>query len=127
MVAVNKVPSATIEESLGEVHGDVAEASYDAAGDSEDSDDDATSYDDDGASDETSSHNNVAEPTAEVAAEPVRPFEALPKMPSDMKEAFELFKLSILNHKVCSWEEISKNDVLKVIESLKQLVLAPAE
>jgi hypothetical protein len=58
---------------------------------------------------------------------PVRPFENLPSMPDDLKEAFELFKLSILSHKISGWGEISVEQVLGVLESLKQLALAPAE
>ena len=36
-------------------------------------------------------------------------------------------KLAILNHKVSGWREIARDDVLAVLESLRQLVLAPAE
>ena len=58
---------------------------------------------------------------------PLRPFESLPTLPSDLNEGFELMKLAILNHKVSGWAEISQDDVLAVLESLRQLVLAPAE
>ena len=58
---------------------------------------------------------------------PLRPFEALPPLPSDLNEAFELMKLAILGHKVSGWREIARDDVLAVLESLRQLVLAPAE
>jgi hypothetical protein len=61
------------------------------------------------------------------AVEPLRPFEALPPLPSDLNEAFEAFKLAILSHKVSGWQEISQADVLSVLESLKQLALAPAD
>ena len=61
------------------------------------------------------------------AAPPLRPFESLPPLPPDLNEAFDLFRLAILNHKVSGWREISRNDVLSVLESLKQLALAPAE
>jgi hypothetical protein len=57
----------------------------------------------------------------------LRPFESLPPLPADLKEAFELMKLAILAHKVCGWAEIARDDVLSVLESLKQLALAPAE
>jgi len=58
---------------------------------------------------------------------PVRPFENVPSLPSDLNEAFETFKLAILNHKVSGWREISCQDVLVALEALKQLVLAPAD
>jgi hypothetical protein len=57
----------------------------------------------------------------------VRPFENLPTLPDDLKEAFELFKLAILSHKISGWSEISVEQVLGVLESLKRLALAPAE
>jgi len=57
----------------------------------------------------------------------VRPFEALPPLPSDVAEAMELFKLAILNHKVSGWRDIARQDLLAVLDSLRQLALAPAE
>jgi hypothetical protein len=57
----------------------------------------------------------------------VRPFENLPEMPEDVKEAFELFKLAILSHKISGWGDISLEQVLGILESLKRLALAPAE
>jgi hypothetical protein len=72
-----------------------------------------------------------AEPVDEAYAESplgtVRPFENLPTLPDDLKEAFELFKLSILSHKISGWSEISLEQVLGVLESLKRLAMAPAE
>jgi hypothetical protein len=58
---------------------------------------------------------------------PFRPFENLPSMPADLTEAFELFKLAILNHKLAGWQEIALDDVLAILDSLKNLALAPAE
>ena len=70
----------------------------------------------------------TAAPVADVPAlPPLRPFEALPPLPSDLNEAFELMKLAILGHKVSGWRDIARDDVLAVLESLRQLVLAPAE
>ena len=67
-------------------------------------------------------------PAADAPAAPLlRPFESLPPLPADLNEAFELMKLAILAHKVCGWAEIARDDVLSVLESLKQLALAPAE
>ena len=67
-------------------------------------------------------------PSGEVAAvATLRPFQSLPALPKDLKDAFEQFKLAILAHKVAGWREISCDDVLAVLDSLKQLALAPAE
>jgi hypothetical protein len=106
---------ATISESMGEVHGA----------------DDFSEYD---ASDPVPFDSNVPSMSDEMNAAPgvsvaplLRPFESLPPLPEDLKEAFELMKLAILAHKVCAWAEIARDDVLSVLESLKQLALAPAE
>ncbi len=64
-------------------------------------------------------------PASDVPA--VRPFASLPPLPSDLSEAFELFKLAILSHKVAGWRDIARDDVLSVLESLRQLALAPAK
>jgi len=63
---------------------------------------------------------------AESGDAPIRPFENLPPLPRDLAEAFEQFKLAILNHKLSGWREISADDVLTVLNALKQLALAPA-
>jgi hypothetical protein len=62
-----------------------------------------------------------------AALEPVRPFENLPRLPDDLSEAFECFKLAILAHKLTGWQEISCGEVLSVLDALKQLALAPSE
>ena len=64
---------------------------------------------------------------AAAEAPPVRPFESLPPLPPDVNEAFELMKLAILAHKVSSWRDIARDDVLSVLDALRQLALAPAE
>ena len=56
----------------------------------------------------------------------VQPFAELPPLPDDLAEAFETFKLALLRHKTDNWQQVSRNDVLQVIESLKALVLAPS-
>jgi hypothetical protein len=102
----------TISESIGEVRG--------AVDFSEDDDSEPAPFDDE---------SSYALPSAkDVPSAPLlRPFESLPPLPSDLNEAFELFKLAILNHKVSGWSEIARDDVLSVLESLKQLALAPTE
>jgi len=61
---------------------------------------------------------------SEAVAESIRPFENLPALPRDLSEAFEGFKLAILNHKLAGWREVGAADVLTVLDALKQLVLA---
>ncbi len=58
---------------------------------------------------------------------PFRPFENLPPMPADLNEAFELFKLAVISHKLAGWKKIAMKDVLAILDALKQLARAPAE
>jgi hypothetical protein len=69
----------------------------------------------------------AAEACAESSPNPVRPFADLPALPDDLKEAFELFKLAILSRKIAGWTDIRVEQILGVLDSLKQLALAPAE
>jgi hypothetical protein len=109
------LPSA-ISDSLGEVRD--VESLYDDEPRAEDLDDDDEALD---------SPRAVGASATAPAAAPLRPFESLPPLPADLNEAFELMKLSILAHKLTGWQEIACDDVLSVLESLRQLVLAPAE
>ena len=59
-------------------------------------------------------------------AELVRPFENLAALPADLQDAFEAFKLAIVHHRLCGWQEVARDDVLGALEALKQLALAPA-
>ncbi len=74
---------------------------------------------------------SVAFETAEAYAgdEPtaLRPFENLPTLPADLREAFDGFKLAIIHHRISNWQEVSRDDVLATLEALRQLTLAPAE
>jgi hypothetical protein len=56
----------------------------------------------------------------------VRPFENLPALPADLRDAFDGFKLAIIHHRISNWQEVSREDVLATLEALRQLVLAPA-
>jgi hypothetical protein len=104
---------AAISESLGEVHGT----------------DDFSEFDDSESVSPLGDASHLSNAVSAVADAPplLRPFESLPSLPADLKEAFELMKLAILAHKVCGWAEIARDDVLSVLESLRQLALAPAE
>jgi len=59
-------------------------------------------------------------------ATPFRPFENLPPMPADLNEAFEMFKLAVISHKLGGWQDIALEDVLAILDALKQLARAPA-
>ncbi len=61
------------------------------------------------------------------ASNPVAPLANLPPLPDDLGEAFESFKLAILNHKLAGWEAISCEDVLTALEALKRLAVAPSQ
>ncbi|MCE5266771.1 MAG: hypothetical protein LLG00_02660 [Planctomycetaceae bacterium] len=103
----------TISESFGEVHG--AEGDY---------------FDDETASEpreRETIESDMPRAAEAPAAAPVRPFAALPPLPADVNDAFELFKLAVLNHKVSGWREIARDDLLTVLDSLRQLALAPTE
>lgn len=108
-------PTATISESFGEVHRADARS---------DEDFDAASFD----ADRAIAADTAASVADDVATAPLlRPFESLPALPSDVNEAFELFKLAILSHKVSGWRDVARDDVLSVLDALRQLALAPAE
>ncbi len=61
------------------------------------------------------------------ASSPVRPFENLPQLPDDIREAVESFKLAILAHKMTGWDEVSCDDVMAALSALKQLAMAPSD
>lgn len=56
----------------------------------------------------------------------VRPFANLAELPDDLADAFEAFKLAILRHKADGWRQISLDDVMGALESLKELAWAPS-
>ena len=64
------------------------------------------------------------EPSPAVAL--VQPFEHLPELPDDLAEAFDALKLAILRHKSANWAEISAADVLRTLDALKSLAIAPS-
>jgi hypothetical protein len=110
--------SAGASSALSGVEAEVRDIEH---GEADDSDFDAAAPFD------ASAAESPAEAFAESPAGVVRPFENLPALPDDLKEAFELFKLAILSHKISGWSEIGLEQVLGVLESLKRLALAPAE
>lgn len=56
----------------------------------------------------------------------VKPFAEIGSMPDDVLDAFEAFKLAIIRHRSAGWEEISQEDMISCLESLKVLVSAPS-
>ena len=82
---------------------------------------------DDSHIDDESGEGAVASQTARARGEAVRPFADLPPLPSDVNDAFEAYKLSILRHKLAGWQEISREDLLASLDALKMLACAPAD
>jgi hypothetical protein len=100
----------TVSETIGEVHD---------AGEETGRSSNPAPFDDD---EDNTSH--ASQPAESAAA--FRPFENLPAMPADVNEAFELFKLAIIGHKLCGWQDIALDDLLAILDSLKRLAIAPA-
>jgi hypothetical protein len=115
--ARNETPS-TITGSYEEVQGpDLSQGpDFGEDGESAESSDDAERQD----------STDYAMSIPQQVDPPVRPFENLPALPDDVTEAFEQFKLAILRHKNDGWAEISRDDLLASLESLKQLAMTPA-
>ncbi len=56
----------------------------------------------------------------------IRPFESFNDLPDDFEQAANAFKVAIISHKAQEWEEISQDDVVGLLDALKQLAeLAP--
>lgn len=70
--------------------------------------------------DEESAHSEVVQ----ESAAPVRPFADLPELPDDLADAMDQMKLAILRQKREGWRELSPDQLLMVLDSLKQLVEA---
>jgi hypothetical protein len=56
----------------------------------------------------------------------VQPFVDLADLPGDIAGAHEAYKLAILRHKSDGWREVSRDDVLASLDSLKELATAPS-
>lgn len=63
--------------------------------------------------------------SAAAGAPAIRPFESLPPLPPDVAEAFEAMKLAIVSRRISGWSDIARDDLLSVLEALRQLALAP--
>jgi hypothetical protein len=63
-----------------------------------------------------------------VPAQPhaIRPFESFTDLPDDVMEAASAFKVAIIRHKADEWSEMDKDDLIGLLDALKQLAaLAP--
>lgn len=76
---------------------------------------------------EESSSNVEPAPWDAPSVEPrPRPLAKLPSLPPDLADAFETFKLAILNHKLAGWRDVSAEAVITALDALKELALAPS-
>jgi len=113
-----EITSAASAGTIGEVTDpDEAEAEAPESAETDEAQDDAPF--------DSSESSDSEEPAGSTS--PVRPFENLPRLPDDLQEAFECFKLAILAHKLTGWQEISRDAVLSTLDALKQLATAPSE
>lgn len=55
----------------------------------------------------------------------IRPFESFTDLPEDVLEAAGAFKVAIVRHKAEEWAEVSQDDMVGLIDALKQLALLP--
>lgn len=53
-----------------------------------------------------------------------RPFESFTDLPADVSEAADAFKIAIIRQRAGGWEELSRDDMVGLLEALKQLALA---
>ncbi|MCH2180806.1 MAG: hypothetical protein MK108_02255 [Mariniblastus sp.] len=57
----------------------------------------------------------------------VRPFESFTDLPDDLSDASSMFKIAIIRHKADQWQEISREEVVGLLDALKQLTVAASE
>ena len=106
-------PPQTISSSLSEVR--------------DSADDDSTQRDSGDDADYDEAPFDAADSFADAdVATPARPFEGLATLPPDLNDAVEAFKLAIVNHRHAGWQEVSCEEVLAVLDALRQFALAPA-
>lgn len=68
-----------------------------------------------------------ADPKETKAPHHIRPFESFTDLPDDVMDAANGFKVAIIRHKAAEWEEISRDDMLAMLDALKQLATITAE
>lgn len=57
----------------------------------------------------------------------IRPFESFKNLPEDVMDAANEFKVVIIKHKLGDWEEIDRDEMLGLLDALKQLATIAAE
>ena len=57
----------------------------------------------------------------------IRPFESFDNLPDDVMDAANAFKIAIIKHKATGWEDVSLEDLLGMLDALKQLATIAAE
>lgn len=71
---------------------------------------------------------DTAEMEVEEPPQPhaIRPFESFTELPDDVMEAASAFKVAIIRHKADQWSEMEKDDMIGLLDALKQLAeIAP--
>lgn len=115
------------DEDAADAEAEVATGSIEAVREPVRDDADMESDEPDQSQFDERSADSPEEMPASAVAEAVRPFAELPPLPADVNDAFEAYKLCILRHKLAGWQEITRDDMLASLDSLRQLVLAPAD
>ncbi|MGL4511764.1 MAG: hypothetical protein ACRCT8_01625 [Lacipirellulaceae bacterium] len=128
-------------DEAGVYQGEIDEDAYAAIADREtapaqqeraaaDGDDERDERDDSSESSSTASGETAPWEDQPSSGDPApqrdRPFANLAELPDDLAEAFEHFKLAILSHKLTGWGQVSRDDVLHALDSLRKLAMAPS-
>ena len=77
-------------------------------------------------SSESSAESDSDEPAA-PKPHAIKPFEAFTSLPDDVMDAASAFKVAIIKHKATEWEECTREDLLGMLDALKQLATIAAE
>jgi len=67
------------------------------------------------------------QPDESIQPHAIRPFESFDNLPDDVMDAANAFKIAIIKHKATGWEEVSLEDLLGMLDALKQLATIAAE
>jgi len=51
-----------------------------------------------------------------------RSFDSFKDLPDDILDAVNAFKIAIITHKTSEWEDFSRDDMLDLLDSLRQMV-----
>jgi hypothetical protein len=64
----------------------------------------------------------LADEDSEVEEFIAKPFESFTDLPEDVLDALNAFKIAIITHKTAEWEDVSRDDMMDLLDALKQLV-----